>query len=66
VRIELDGAWADQPLALTPRSLNGHALGPLDSALIPAGSSFTAQGEDAGKRLNRSPHLPFLTQDADF
>ena len=31
-------------LALAPLSLNGHALGPLDAALIPAGISFTAQG----------------------
>ena len=31
-------------LALAPLSLNGHSLGPLDAALIPAGVSFDAQG----------------------
>jgi environmental stress-induced protein Ves len=41
---ERDSSSVHLLLALAPLSLNGHALGPLDAALIPAGVSFDARG----------------------
>jgi hypothetical protein len=40
---KLEFGWRLSLLALAPLTLNGHGLGPLDAALVPAGVGFDAQ-----------------------